>query len=263
MNKPSRRIVAYQAPAVDKALDVMELLAVRPEGASMKEIATALGRSMSELYRMVLALENRGYVLKNEETERYHLTLRMFALAHRHPPVARLVQAALPILEDLAAQALQSCHLAVAEGKRLVVIATAECPMPMRYGVKTGASFPLLETGSGAVLAAYGRPEATNAAMEGWDDAARADMAVRFEGIRARGYEVRASSVVDGVTNISVAVHDHRAAAAALTVPYLRQAQSHPGLEAATHLTVTAAARLSSALGYAPSLLGSGGDPTP
>ena len=43
----------YRAPALDKGLDMIELLATREEGMTLKDIATALGRSPTELYRML------------------------------------------------------------------------------------------------------------------------------------------------------------------------------------------------------------------
>src|SRR5690606_10794944 len=54
----------YAVPALDKAFDVVELLASTPGGATLNEIATRLGRSMGELFRIVIALERRGLLQK-------------------------------------------------------------------------------------------------------------------------------------------------------------------------------------------------------
>src|SRR5687767_12119688 len=52
----------YRAPALEKGLDVLELLAARSEPLSMMQISTELDRSVSELFRMVQVLEFRGFV---------------------------------------------------------------------------------------------------------------------------------------------------------------------------------------------------------
>lgn len=240
----------YQVPALDKALDVIELLAERPDGASMSEIGQTLGRSLGELYRIVVALERREFVTKDPSNDRYHLSLRVFELAHRHPPVARLLRLAQPVLDDLAAATLQSCHLAVAEGARLLVLAAAECPLPMHYTVKVGATFPIMETSSGCVLIAHARPERREAVLGALPPAERREAAERCDAALAAGYEIIESRVVRGVTNLSVPVRNHAGAViAALTVPYLEQRGAKATRELVLAALRQAADRLSRSLG--------------
>ncbi|HSX65722.1 MAG TPA: helix-turn-helix domain-containing protein, partial [Pseudoxanthomonas sp.] len=40
----------YRAPALDKGLDILELLAAAPAAMSMREIADRIGRSSSEIF---------------------------------------------------------------------------------------------------------------------------------------------------------------------------------------------------------------------
>src|SRR5438270_3061825 len=72
----------YAVPALDKGLDVLELLASEVDGLSLNEIARALDRTSSELFRMVTALARRGYI-EQRNGDRYTLTLKLFELAHR------------------------------------------------------------------------------------------------------------------------------------------------------------------------------------
>jgi DNA-binding IclR family transcriptional regulator len=102
----------YRAPALDKGLDILELLASVDGGLTQIEIAKALGRSANENYRMLDRLVRRGYVLRNE-ADRYELTLKLFGLAHLHRPIRRLVAQATPLMRELAQRTQQSNHLAV------------------------------------------------------------------------------------------------------------------------------------------------------
>ncbi len=80
----------YRAPALDKGLDILEVLSATDAGLTQAEIAKALDRSPNEICRMLDRLVRRGYIARTT-TDRYELTLKLFALAHRHAPMRRLV----------------------------------------------------------------------------------------------------------------------------------------------------------------------------
>src|SRR5229473_2180737 len=92
------------APALEKGLDLLEALAAEPNGISQKHLAARVGRSVGEIFRMLGDLEQRGYVVRGPKTGEYGLSLRLFQLATQHPPARRLQQAALPVMEELAAK---------------------------------------------------------------------------------------------------------------------------------------------------------------
>jgi DNA-binding Lrp family transcriptional regulator len=58
MADAERRI--YAAPALEKGLDILEMLCRSDTPLSQKEIAKRLGRSVSEIYRMVSCLLERN-----------------------------------------------------------------------------------------------------------------------------------------------------------------------------------------------------------
>ena len=116
----------YRAPALDKGLDILELLATTDEGLSQAEIAKALERSPNEIYRMLDRLVRRHYVARTSG-DRYELTLKLFALAHQHAPVRRLVSQAMPELRAFARDAGQSCHLSIYDRGNVVVVRPSRC----------------------------------------------------------------------------------------------------------------------------------------
>lgn len=132
----------YRAPAAEKSLDILELMAGQPEGLTQTEIAAGLGRSLHEIYRVLLLLEDRGYLVRTR-ADRFRLSLKLFTLAHRHPPINRLVECGLPVMRTLATDADQSCHLAVRDDLHVLVVLQIDSPLPMRYMVALGSRFPL------------------------------------------------------------------------------------------------------------------------
>ena len=229
-------------------------MAGQGEALTQTEIASGLQRSIHEIYRILLLLEKRGYILRTRG-DRFRLSLKLFELAHMHPPVNRLVECALPVMRDLAANADQSCHLVVREGHNVLVVLQIDSPLPMRYSVALGSHFPILETSSGAVLLAHQSRADRDAIVERIVAAGeglrhtRRDRRPPRRGAEA-GHEMRPSLAVDGCINISMPVRDHTGAViAALTVPFLPQKAARFDRETVFRRAAQAAEKISAGLG--------------
>ena len=118
---------AYQAPALAKGLEVLEFLSGQTEPYAVSELARALGRSRNEIYRMVVVLERSGYLWRTD-ADRFSLTRKLFDLGMRAPPQQNLLIKALPTMQRLSQETFQSCHLTVASGSAIVVVARIESP---------------------------------------------------------------------------------------------------------------------------------------
>jgi DNA-binding IclR family transcriptional regulator len=213
------------APALEKGLDILEALAEEPVGLTQKAIAERVGRSVGEIFRMLGALERRGYVTRDLPSGQYRLTLRLFDLAHRNPPTRLLLQAAQGEMERLANKIDQACHLVALHGSRIVVMAQSQPERQlMGWAVRVGASFPLsAKFASARVLAAFQRPDRRAeliGRMHEEDQAASlSDLSARLEQIAERGFEMAPSGVAQGVFDISVPIIDYvGSVVAALTV---------------------------------------------
>jgi DNA-binding IclR family transcriptional regulator len=245
---------SYSVPAAEKALDIIEFMAGQPEGRTVTELALGMGRTVHEIYRVVLVLEARGYLYRRSDSDRYRLSLKLFELAHQTPSVRQLTDAALPVMQALAPRAMQSCHLAVLSGHEALIVLQIDSPLPMRYSVMLGAKFDFAETSSGVVICAFSA-EHVRHRLDAWlreegrgEEAA--DVAARAAAIVRHGYEVKKSLAVGGVTNISVPVVDYLGhVVAALTVPYVPQRAATVPLEAVRDLAVEAGRAISRNLG--------------
>jgi DNA-binding IclR family transcriptional regulator len=247
----------YRAPALEKGLDVLELLSDRPEGLSQSEIARALDRSVGEIFRMLNCLVERGYLAIQRPSDRYILTLKMFELAHRSAPMNRMLANAAPLMKELVNEVHQSCHLAVVEGGHGVIIAQFDSPSHIGFAVRVGTVISLLTSASGHVLLAFqskddrGRILARRAAGDG-DTLDEAHLEGLLATVRGRGHEEMESTRVRGVHDLSFPVFNHRGAAvAAITVPFIERLDI-PGdtsLAATRKVLADAASRLSASLG--------------
>ncbi len=215
----------YRAPALDKGLDILELLAGTDLSLSQAEIAKSLNRSPNEIYRMLDRLVHRNYVRRTEE-DRYELTLKLFELAHQSPFIRRLVSHAAPLLRRFALDAGQACHLVVYDRNVLVVVAQVEAPGYWSIAIRIGARMSLVNTGSGHIFLAYASLEERNLMLEEREDAGTVPVPDGFDyrlaTVRNRGYEVMKSLQVSGVTNLSVPILGPLSSAVAtLTCPFI------------------------------------------
>lgn len=248
----------YAVPALDKGLDVLELLAREPAGLSLNEIARALGRTSSELFRMVITLARRGYI-EQRDGDRYTLTLRLFELAHRHKPIKSLTAAAAPLMLELVHRALQSCHLTVYHAGRVMVVGEVDSPERYAFGMKVGALVGLTDTASGYVLLAF-QDDATRRAMlasheevEGELDLDPMQLAKIIHDVAKKGYAEVQSRQTRGVTNIAFPIRGPLGnAIAVLNVPYIERIDKKvtPPIAAIKEMLREAAGRLSLLMGY-------------
>jgi DNA-binding IclR family transcriptional regulator len=243
----------YRAPALDKGLDILELLSKEPSGLTRSEIVRAMGRSQGEIYRMLERLVARGYVTRLEG-DRYELSMKLFVLATRYPPISRLIAAAAPKMVQFARSAVQSCHLAVYDGGDVIIVAQESSPGDWGLTLRLGARISLLETGSGRTLLAF-QTDARRARMmaEHRDSSPNSGADPTLEEslahIRHHGHWHGPSRQARGVVDISVPIlGPSDAAIAVLTCPYVERLDTLANreqntcqllLQAATSLRVT------------------------
>jgi len=246
----------YAAPALEKGLDVLELLAAEPHGMNLQDIARRLGRSPNELFRMLDVLVRRGFLARQPDAT-YLLTLRLFELAHLHPPVDRLLDCAMPHMQELARATGQSNHLCVHHDARLVVLARAESPDPMSYSVRLGSHFPFHDDRvSARVISAFqhgARREQFLAEMAGPGrnrEARCRALDKRLEKIRRRGYDEGPSDTISGVVDICFPIFDHFGAVASLNVVYMRHRDSKVSVPAAREKLRQCTQLISKSLGW-------------
>ena len=247
----------YSAPALEKGLDILEFLAGESDGLNISRLAAQLERSVGEIFRMVAVLEQRGYIHLRDGSDAYAITLKLFQLAHKIPPIARLGSAAAPVLKSLSHAIGQSCHVVIYYDGRGHVVVQQDAPSERILSVRLGAEAPLLDTCSGHVLLAFSSDD-QQTRMVGEipgdqhkpEPAALAKLTAR---VRSEGFEAMKSAQVQGVQDIGFPVFNHIGeVVAALVVPFLAYLDdSHPiDFETAKHLAAAAAQSISEVLGY-------------
>jgi DNA-binding IclR family transcriptional regulator len=237
----------YRAPALEKGLDILCLLAGERAPMTVSSICQRLDRSQGEIFRMVQVLQTRGFIDKDPRSDGFFLTDLLFSMAMRQPVTQDLLEVAIPVMRSLAANIGQSCHLALHARGDMVVVARVESMEQLGFSVRVGHRLAITQAVSGVTLFAFQpedvrarwlsmiEPKPTRAEVEKFTAAADA--------ARRKGHARAASTFVTGITDVSAPIVQGDRAAAALTVPYIKTTYSRGSLatviekvKAAAHL---------------------------
>jgi DNA-binding IclR family transcriptional regulator len=231
MAKDATKASRYRAPALEKGLDILEILADASLPLSQVELAQKLRRSQGEFFRMLMCLEERGYVIRESESGHYKLTLRLYELGHKQNSTNLLRNAARIPMERLSEEIGQACHLSVQSDSSLLILMERMPSRRICLAVGEGTTFPLIETISGKLLLSQTSPEEVNA-FGIRDDVFRAKsprerkaILSEIEQFRPMPHVIAESQLTEGVTDIATIVGVPRTdTLAALVIPYLSTA---------------------------------------
>ena len=202
-------------PALDRSLDMLEMLSREASGLTLSELSTRLDIPKNAVFRITQTLLARGY-LRRDERLAFHLTQQLLRLA---PPrwgsvsLPEMARAAMVALRDLSCETVQ---LGVLSGTEGIIIDQVESQQPLRIVVDLGLRFPLHNNAPGKLLLAHlpGRQRAEllprlrltpSTARTITDPAA---LLTECERIVARGYSLDHAEADEGIHCVAAPVFD-------------------------------------------------------
>lgn len=253
------RPVAYSAPALEKGLDILELLASDGRPMGTRQIAEDLGRSKNEIFRMVHVLLARGYIQRDTHSEGLILSNKLFELGIQTARSRDLVSIAAPVIERFAGEVRQAAHLVVAHRGETVIIAASSGGSDMNFSLKLGYRRPLADAHSGLVLMAFQPPPTRERMIDEsmalmHDPPGRAGLLAELDQIRTDGGIIHESRDIIGVTDISCPILlPSGSAAACITLAAVTRRGTLPDFEDMRARLAEACGEIGAQLGaYAP-----------
>ena len=251
----SEERAAYSAPALEKGLDILELLASEPEALTARQIGEKLGRSKSEIFRMVYVLVERGYLNRDAATDRLSLSNHLFDLGMRTPRSRTLVEVALPAMERFANAIGLATHLVVVSRGQTVVVANAAPPWTaFNFVLQLGYGNAATEAVSGQTIIAFQPAKRRKAMIEESmalleSKSPLADLNRQLDEIASAGSVISPSHFLVGVIDICAPILDKSGrAVASLVVPCLQQLDRKEDFESIRKKLVDVCAEISAAL---------------
>jgi IclR family transcriptional regulator, acetate operon repressor len=140
----SSQSVSYSAvKSVERALEIVELLARTRGGTTAAELAHRLRLNRAIVFRLLASLAAAGFVSQHEPGPHYRLTFKLVSLANLYSDSLEISDLFVPVLRRLSDQTGELIQLALAEGDHLVRVAKAEGSERLRVASPLG-SRPIL-----------------------------------------------------------------------------------------------------------------------
>ncbi|WPR73104.1 IclR family transcriptional regulator [Flavobacterium sp. NG2] len=202
----------YNAPALDKGLDILEYLSKEGVPLSQAEIAQGIQKTPSEIYRMLVCLEERGYITRSSNAGKYRLSLKMYSLSHRHTPFDELKRVAHYPMHNLSASTRQSCHLSIINNDQLLIIAQTRSPNAVSLSIEEGTHFPLTLTTSGRVFLSMFPEDKRNDLLNRdvhytkWNQKQKDELIQSIEKVKQDGHRFAQSKITSGITDFAVPI---------------------------------------------------------
>ncbi|QDT28043.1 Transcriptional regulator KdgR [Gimesia panareensis] len=145
-------------PALERGLDVLELLNQVPEGLGISELATRLSLNKNAVFRITHTLTDRNYLERDPVTKRFRLSTRLLSLGLPQVGDVSLVEVALPVMRELRDATRETVQLGIGVGDEGVIIEQVSGLHPLRIAVDIGLRFPLHNNAPGKVILASQSP---------------------------------------------------------------------------------------------------------
>lgn len=153
-----------ETKALVKAVAALDALLEQPDGLALAELARATGLSKPTTHRLLAGLLDAGLV-RALGGGRHALGPRCLALGAGFLAGIDLRREALPLLQELARETGETCHLGVLSGTEVVYIEKVDSRHAIRMQSRVGATAPALSTGLGRAILSRSREEVVEAVL--------------------------------------------------------------------------------------------------
>jgi IclR family pca regulon transcriptional regulator len=200
--------------ALARGLDVLTCFDADHRCMSLTEVAASAGLARPTARRLLLTLEELGFVRSSGGT--FALTPKVLSLGMAYVSSLGLWDIARPHLEALVAATGESSSMAQLDGSDIVYVARVAVPKIITLRVEIGTRFPAAQTSQGKVLlAALSRDELeatlavpSRSGLPAYIGRSSDDLRRELTEVRARGWALADEELAPGVRSVAVPVRD-------------------------------------------------------
>jgi IclR family transcriptional regulator, pca regulon regulatory protein len=197
-----------------RGLDVLACFDADRPSMTLSEVATAVGLARPTARRLLLTLEELGFVRSSDGS--FTLTPKVLTLGIAYVGALGLWDIARPHLEALVKRTGESSSMAQLDGSDIVYVARVSVPKIIALRVEIGTRFPAVQTSQGKVLLAALSPEELAATLAKPSQAGLPPYIGRSQdqlddeliAVRARGWALADEELAPGVRSVAVPVRD-------------------------------------------------------
>lgn len=206
------------APALERGIDIIELLASAETSLSSAAIQAALKIPRASLNRILKTLRNRGMIDRLEENGHYRLGMKLLYMGHRLQNKLKLRSVAWPLMQRLADSVQETVELSTLDRDQLVLIEQIEGPGEVRVYSRVGAAYPYFHAVSvGKIYLAHMETATRNKVLDrvglpavtAWTITELPKLRKEISFILEKGYAVEDQELRKGVRRVAAPIYDH------------------------------------------------------
>jgi DNA-binding IclR family transcriptional regulator len=144
----------YTVPGLERGLRILGEFSRREPVLTAPELARRLGVPRSAVFRLLVTLENMGFVERTHDGRAHRLGLAVLRLGFEYLASLNITELGRPILERLRDDTGYAASLVVRDGRDIVYIQRAAPTSPFASSVTVGTRLPAHATVLGHVLLA-------------------------------------------------------------------------------------------------------------
>ncbi|UCI10557.1 IclR family transcriptional regulator [Mesorhizobium sp. B1-1-8] len=245
--------------SLERGLAVLGVLKEAADAVGVRELARRLEQSAPAVQRILNTLTEHGYVEQAFDSRRYRLGASVLALARHMLSKDRLIAAAEPELQALAAEGCFNAFLGVRRGDQGIYLLTVQSRSPVVIRSSPGETFPLHSTALGKAFLMESSRE-TIMAIIGEGPLGRLTertitdpekLIVQIMSARTIGYATSIDENFVGLIAVGAPVRDASGAIlGGISVAYPRSVGPHVAIAQVGEAVLGAALRISAALGF-------------
>jgi DNA-binding IclR family transcriptional regulator len=201
--------------AVEFALHILEYVAQCQTSVGVSELARAFDTTKSRIHRHLQTLVSAGYLIRNDDTERYSVSARLMALGQAVSESFELASAAREVARELRDGLGHAVAISQPEkdGNRILLLMQSRSNIDIL--VKPGSLLPFHSSAQGKVTLAFGDALLLAKVTDGElpmtspytiTDADR--LTAEVEQIRRRGWAVAPNEAMVGLNALAAPIYD-------------------------------------------------------
>lgn len=145
----------YYINSIKRSIQILSSFTFKKKEFTITELSKKLNINKSAIYRILLTLEDENIVIKNKNSNKYRLGIKLLELGNIVKEQFEIKSYALPIMEDLAKKTEETIDLNILLDDQRVSIEKIDSPHDVRRIIQLGKSLPLYCGGSGKAILAF------------------------------------------------------------------------------------------------------------
>lgn len=141
--------------SVERALTILEILSHYNNGLGVTELSEKVNLHKSTVYRLLSTLIEKGYVMQDEETNKYKITLKLFEIGNKKVESMDLLSLSKPYTRKLMESVNEVVHLVVRDKNEIIYIDKVEANNTIRMSSSVGKRYPMYCTANGKAILAH------------------------------------------------------------------------------------------------------------